>query len=294
LKISIITPCFNSIKYIEQSIRNVQDQNYANVEHIIIDGGSVDGTVDILMKYPHLKWISEPDEGQSDAMNKGFELSTGDIIGYLNSDDYFFPKAFETVIPHFEKGAEFVMGKVLISYEDGSYRLNDPKVTLDEMLTWWERDSFCCNPAGYFYLREVQEKVGGFNVHNHYSMDYEFLLECASRYSLTKIDATLGVHRRYTGTKTHDSITNFDYVDHLDCTDRFVQSFDKTYQKAYKTHRNRYVKNVTEDKYIVAIIENLKKSGYRSAIRSLFQLFWYSPLRIFYRLGRFLIKSTLK
>ena len=65
----------------------------------------MDGTVDILRKYPHLKWISEPDDGQSDAMNKGFNLSTGDIIVYLNADDYFLPNAFDSIIRQFEKGA---------------------------------------------------------------------------------------------------------------------------------------------------------------------------------------------
>ncbi len=72
----------------------------------------MDGTVDILRKYPHLKWISEPDDGQSDAMNKGFNLSTGDIIVYLNADDYFLPNAFDNVIRQFEKGAVFVVEEV--------------------------------------------------------------------------------------------------------------------------------------------------------------------------------------
>jgi len=294
LKISVITPCLNGLKYIEQSIRSVRDQHFSGLEHIIVDGGSVDGTVDILRKYPHLKWISEPDDGQSDAMNKGFNLSTGDIIVYLNADDYFLPSAFDTVIRHFEKGAVFVMGKVMILDEDRSLRLNDPKADLEDMLKWWEKDSFCCNPVGYFYRREVQEKIGGFNIYNHYSMDYEFLLESAQNFKLTKIDATLGVHRRFKGTKTYDSIANFDYVLHFECANRFVQLFDENYIESHKKFRNRYVKSAIEDKYIVTIIENLKSSHYRNAIHTLFKLFLYSPVRLFYRLGRFIIKYFFK
>jgi len=86
-KISIVTPSFNSAKYIEDCIKSVLNQNYPNFEHIIIDGGSTDGTIEILKKYPHLKWISEPDEGQSDALNKGFKMASGNWILWLNSDD---------------------------------------------------------------------------------------------------------------------------------------------------------------------------------------------------------------
>jgi glycosyltransferase involved in cell wall biosynthesis len=294
MKISVITPCLNSAEYLEHAIKSVQKQNVQNLEHIIVDGGSTDGTLDIIRKYLHLNWISEPDDGQSDAMNKGFNLSTGDIIVYLNADDYFLPKAFETVIRNFEKGSEFVVGKVLIHYEDRSPRLNDPKIDLADMLKWWEKDSFCCNPVGYFYRRDVQEKIGGFNVNNHYSMDYEFLLESAQNFKLTKIDETLGVHRRFKGTKTYDSIANFDFVFHFECANRFVEHFDENFIESHKKIRNRYVKRATEDKYIVAIIENLKRSQYRDAVHTLFNFFLSSPVRIFYRFGKFLIKDFLR
>ncbi len=96
-KISIVTPSYNSAEFIEDCIQSVLKQNYPNFEHIIIDGGSTDGTVEILKKYPHLKWISEPDEGQSDALNKGFKKAEGDIIGWLNSDDVYLPGTFNKV-----------------------------------------------------------------------------------------------------------------------------------------------------------------------------------------------------
>ena len=114
LKISVITPSFNSGEYLEDAIQSVLIQQYPSFEHIVVDGGSTDGTMDILRKYNHITWISEPDKGQSDAMNKGFKMSTGDIIVYLNADDYFLPGAFNRVIPYFDAGAEFVVGNIRV------------------------------------------------------------------------------------------------------------------------------------------------------------------------------------
>ncbi len=113
-KISVLIPSFNQGKYIEENIQSVLNQNYPNFEHIIIGGGSSDNTVGILKKYPHLIWVSEPDEGQSDALNKGVDMATGDIIGWINSDviiiifskselNHFIYNAY-TYIPHFEQG----------------------------------------------------------------------------------------------------------------------------------------------------------------------------------------------
>jgi len=97
-KISIVTPSFNQGKFIEDTIKSVLNQKYENFEHIIIDGGSTDGTVDILKKYPHLKWVSEPDKGQSDALNKGFKMAKGEWILWLNSDDMLFENTIHNYI----------------------------------------------------------------------------------------------------------------------------------------------------------------------------------------------------
>ncbi len=100
-KISIITPSYNSAKYLKDCINSVIDQNYNNFEHIIVDGESTDDTLSIVKEYPHLKWISEKDEGQSDALNKGFHLATGEIIGWLNADDQYCTKTFHKISKYF-------------------------------------------------------------------------------------------------------------------------------------------------------------------------------------------------
>lgn len=96
-KITIITPTLNRSGMIETAIQSVLDQNYPELEHIIVDGGSTDGTLTILKKYPHLQVVSEPDLGMYDAINKGIRKSTGDLIGVLNSDDRYPPNTFSMV-----------------------------------------------------------------------------------------------------------------------------------------------------------------------------------------------------
>ena len=95
LKISIIVPSYNQRNFIEKSILSILNQNYSNLELIVIDGGSTDGTLDVIKKYEKYIsfWMSEPDEGQSDALNKGFSRATGDVFGWLNSDDLYMPNA---------------------------------------------------------------------------------------------------------------------------------------------------------------------------------------------------------
>src|SRR5690348_12967350 len=94
LKISIVTPTFNGIVTLKETIESVLRQDYSNWEHIVIDGGSTDGTLDLLRSYPHLQWNSEKDEGHYDAMNKGVARATGDVIAILNADDTYLPGTF--------------------------------------------------------------------------------------------------------------------------------------------------------------------------------------------------------
>ena len=121
LKISIITVSYNQGEFIRQNIESVLSKDYPNFEHIIIDGGSTDGTVDILKEYPHLNWVSEKDRGQSDGLNKGFKKATGDIIVWINSDDMLCPGALCTINDYFESNPDksVLTGNIVLVNRNG-------------------------------------------------------------------------------------------------------------------------------------------------------------------------------
>lgn len=253
-KISVITPSFNSAKYLSEAIESVLSQNYPNFEHIIVDGGSTDGTLDILKKYPHLRWVSEPDNGQSDAMNKGFKMSIGEVIVYLNADDYFIPDVFNKIVSYFGNGAKFVVGKVKVLNEDGTYWINDPTIKFNEMLKWWNSTAYSYNPVGYFYLREVQENVGGFNINNHYSMDVEFLFNCVAKYTFTKIDILMGVYRFFPGTKTYMTCS----IDDLEMKMKFIEAYinDPKEKQNYLIQKKQYYSRLIREEKAAVALEN--------------------------------------
>lgn len=193
MQISVLTPSFNSGKYIRRAINSVLIQNYKNFEHIIIDGNSKDNTLSVIKEYPHLKFISETDKGQSDAMNKAFRLSSGHVIVYLNADDEFLPGAFEQVVSAFRanKHADMVIGNLIFKSASES-ALRVPSVRYKDVLQYW-LNLFPNNPVTYFYTRKVQEQIGEFPVDDHFSMDIWFILKAYQKFKLVKIDATLGI-----------------------------------------------------------------------------------------------------
>src|SRR5215212_1922098 len=112
-KLTIITPSFNQGRFIEKTIASVLDQGYENLEYIVVDGGSTDETLDVLERYDDRLawWVSEPDGGQTDALNKGLRRATGDIVAYINSDDHYLPGAFEHAVGALERsGATWAAG----------------------------------------------------------------------------------------------------------------------------------------------------------------------------------------
>jgi glycosyltransferase involved in cell wall biosynthesis len=282
MKISVITPSYNTGRHIESAITSVLLQNYPYFEHIIIDGGSSDGTLKVLKKYPHLKWFSEPDQGQSDAMNKGFQKSTGPIIVYLNADDYFEEGAFNAVLPYFLKGAHFVMGRVKVLRDNGSSWINDPKTEFREMLKWWQKDAFCFNPAGYFYRREVQEVVGGFDIQNNSTMDLDFLLNCARRYEFVKIDQVLGTFRLIEGTKTFNCDIAELYSKKIAICDKYSGYLTEADYNGYikeKAKNLRYLRSrIAVEKGIKDLKKHYKKHDWLSLLLCFFLILFWSPL----------------
>ncbi|MFC3562547.1 glycosyltransferase family 2 protein [Pedobacter jamesrossensis] len=193
MKISVLTPSFNSGKYLKRAIKSVLIQNYKDFEHIIVDSASTDDTLSIVKEYTHIKFLSEKDDGQSDAMNKAFRMSSGDVIVYLNADDEFLPEAFNTIELAFKnnENADIVVGNLIFKSGNKS-SLRIPSISYKKVLQYW-LNLFPNNPVSYFYKRNVQLLIGDFPIDDHYSMDIWFLLKAYQRFKLVKIDKTLGV-----------------------------------------------------------------------------------------------------
>lgn len=208
--ISIITPVYNGEEFIEACIYTVISQNCADAEHLIIDGGSTDRTVDIIrlyaQHYPHIRWISESDRGQSDAMNKGIRLAIGNIITFLNVDDYYEPNLLNEVNQLFKSLPEpsFVTGNCRIwNDHDQVIDVNQPKkLRLLDLVVGLNVNSYPCNPCAYFYHRSLHEKVGNYAIDDHYAMDLDFILRAVQVAHVHYVDRIWGNYRRIRGTKT--------------------------------------------------------------------------------------------
>ncbi|WP_316810273.1 glycosyltransferase family 2 protein [Pedobacter heparinus] len=209
MKISILTPSFNSGKYLERAIQSVLNQDYTNYEHIVVDGGSNDETITILNKHKHLIYVSEKDKGQSDAMNKAFHMSSGDLIVYLNADDEFAPGSFKKVVAAFQESdkIDMIVGNLLFLSPDEQL-IRYPSARYRDILLYW-KNLFPNNPVSYYYKRKVQIRIGDFPVDNHYSMDIWFLLKAYKLFKIAKVEAMLGTFHSDGTNKTATVDTGF-------------------------------------------------------------------------------------
>lgn len=202
MKISIITPTLNHAQYIEDTILSVKNQDYSDFEHIIIDGGSTDGTVDILKKYPHLIWISEKDSGQSNAINKGFKMASGDILAWINSDDYYEKDIFSHIVAFFENSKEcfFLYGDQIVIDENKNilgFRSGED-LSLPNLL----KNPDVVRQPVCFWRREVINIVGYLDETLHLVMDYDFFLRISKKFKLYHIEHFFCYFRLFEGTKT--------------------------------------------------------------------------------------------
>lgn len=177
-KISIVTPSYNQAKYLERTILSVLNQGYPNLEFIIVDGGSTDASVDIIKKYERYLayWHSGPDAGQSDALNHGFSRATGDILGWLNSDDLYLPGALEHVEDTFRANLE--AGVVFGDWweVDSNDEVTSVNYAFDFNLGQFIHEGFHLNSQAMFWRREVHRRFGEFDVNLHRTMDYDLIL----------------------------------------------------------------------------------------------------------------------
>ncbi|MEG8988161.1 glycosyltransferase family 2 protein [Ignavibacteria bacterium 4148-Me] len=203
-KISIVTPSFNSAKYIEDCIQSVLNQNYPNFEHIIIDGGSTDGTIEILKKYPHLIWISEPDEGQSDALNKGFKMASGDIIGWLNSDDVYLQETFNKVINELNNSD---VDGVYSNIYFGDKNLNITRKLITHKPIKWLSLFHCFIPStSFFFKRKIIDNGILIDKNIHITMDKDFFARILySGFKLKYVNDFWAIFRWHDANKSLDT-----------------------------------------------------------------------------------------
>ena len=174
--ISIVTVSYNAASTIEQTILSVLNQTYPNIEYIIIDGGSTDGTLEIIKKYAHKLsyWVSEPDEGIYDAMNKGIAHAQGDLVGIINSDDWY-EDIIEKVVSSYQKRPEpecLFHGNIRF-YSSNSFIVSKPCLNLAQLY----RGTILFHPT-LFVPRKVYDRIGGFQPHYRIAADYDFILRC--------------------------------------------------------------------------------------------------------------------
>lgn len=271
-KISIVTPSYNQGQFLEETIRSVLLQGYPNLEYIITDGGSTDNSVEIIKKYePWLTyWVSEKDNGQADAIHRGFVKATGEIIGWLNSDDYYLPNAFSFVINRFLEcpDSEQLVGGYWVCNENG--------LRLKKIYSFPQTfESILCagqlfGQMATFWKRKAYFEVGGLDRSLQYCMDYELFIKLAKRKKPTSLREVVSVCRHHSATK---SMTIVNQIGVPECERILIESgisklsIEEKRNIATKEHK-KYIRNqlsglihdlYKDPKYIWTTIKRITK-----------------------------------
>lgn len=206
LKISIVIPTLNQATTIGDTILSIINQDYENYEIIVMDGGSDDGTLDRLEDYRRYITflVSEPDKGQSSAINKGFDLASGDIYAWINSDDYYLPGSFSKVVTRFMTMSDIdivVGGGYIVNRDNMFLKQIDPMQLTRENLLQWDNDKWIMQQS-CFWTSSLWKKCHGVDEDLHLLMDFDLWLRFSENGNSATIDDTLGVMRYYPEAKT--------------------------------------------------------------------------------------------
>jgi glycosyltransferase involved in cell wall biosynthesis len=195
--VSIVTPCLNMARFIEETVQSVLEQDYANLEYIVIDGGSTDGTLEILERYKgRLRLVSEPDSGTSDALAKGFSLASGQIFGYLNADDTYLPGAIRAAVDQLSgsPGAAAVYGNAYWITGEGLRLGRYPVSSWEPELL--SQSCFICQPACFFRAAAYRE-AGGIDPKLHSAFDYDLWLRLSKNRTFVFLERSLANSRMH-------------------------------------------------------------------------------------------------
>lgn len=229
-EISIITPCFNQGQFLEETIRSVLSQKYPNLEYVVADGGSTDGTLEILSRYQDdLTWISEKDRGQSHAINKGMKMTSGEIIGFLNADDLYEPGALQAAGEYFacHPNAEWLTGKCRIIDQKG----DEIRRLISLYKNAWLRLgiphclyllNYVSQPAT-FWRRDVLDRTGWFDETLCYALDYDYWLRLNRTCGLSFLNRWLACFRVHPTSKS-GSTTYAQFEEQFEVVQRYTDS----------------------------------------------------------------------
>jgi glycosyltransferase involved in cell wall biosynthesis len=243
-KISIVTVSYNQGQFIEDNIQSVINQNYPNIEHIIIDAGSTDGTLELLKKYDkHLNWVSEPDKGQSDGLNKGFKKASGEIIGWFNSDDRIAPGALHKVARFFMENPDeiAVVGDQVIIDEKSNIlkTIKSQSYSFDYLLN----HAKAITQNSTFFKRIVFGQTEYLNENVHYAMDHDLFIRIAKVKTMPYLAASLGEFRIQKDAKTAQGSYHF----------------AKDLIKIRRTYGGHFLSSSNRDSYYLIITEPLRR-----------------------------------
>lgn len=209
-KLSIVTPSYQQAAYLERTIRSVLDQDYSDFEYFVMDGGSTDGSLEIIQRHAADLggWVSERDRGQADAINKGFARCRGDIFAWINSDDYYLPDAFSSAVSFLQAHPEvdLVYGDVLSL--DGESRLINVMRFADFSLMDLMTFHMIGQPA-VFFRRSAWEAAGGLDLSYHYLLDHHLWLRIAARSGIAYVPEPWACARFYPQAKNRAHAADF-------------------------------------------------------------------------------------
>lgn len=264
--VTVVTPSYNQGRFIRKTIESVLAQDYENIEYLVIDGGSTDETLDILKEYDgRLTYISEKDQGQSDAINKGFKMAKGEIVAWLNSDDVYEPGCIKSAVEEFGKdeniGLVYADGYII---DEGGNKLKIFEYTQEfdfwKLVNFWD---YIMQPATFFRANYL-EQVGYLDIGLHYCMDWDLWIKLASVSEVKYVHELWACSREYEETKTSTG-----GEERLEEITKLLQKYSKKKRPlgvlSYRasTYYNKYAKGFLSrlfmEKYLVYIHQKLSK-----------------------------------